>query len=261
MKIINHILNILMTLLLIALTTSIILSSTILNKNYIINTLDKTNYYEDTYQLVKKHFNSQIIQLRIENNIIDNIFKKEDIKKDINNIINSIYNNKEYKINKNNIKNKLDNNINILLKNNNITLTKEEQKEINKLETIIINNYETDIIYSNKVINTTKKYLPKITKLLKIFTITICITSLILIIINSLLQKKLTILPFLSSGIIFIFIKILINNKYKNILILSKPFTNTLKYIINNISNIYLITGIILTLLSIIIIYHNNKGA
>ena len=61
-NIIKFILITILVICLISIGVITIVSSTILNKEYITNKLEETNFYEETYELVKSNFENYIYQ-------------------------------------------------------------------------------------------------------------------------------------------------------------------------------------------------------
>ena len=50
-----------------------IVTQTVLNKNYIIQKMEETNFYSETYKLVQSNFEKYIEQSGFEENILENI--------------------------------------------------------------------------------------------------------------------------------------------------------------------------------------------
>ena len=99
------ILNIIKYIVLIILSISIILTivlhiitSTLLNKNYILGKLEETNYYNNTYNQVEANFENYIYQSGLDLDVIRGIITEEDIKEDTKLIINNIYEGQNKKV-------------------------------------------------------------------------------------------------------------------------------------------------------------------
>ena len=50
-----------------------IVTQTVLNKNYIIQKMEETNFYSETYKLVQSNFEKYIEQSGFEENILENV--------------------------------------------------------------------------------------------------------------------------------------------------------------------------------------------
>ena len=85
--------------------------STILNKNYVLNKLEETNFYSGTYELVKSGFENYIAQSGLEEEVLNNICTEEKVKNDIGIILNNIYNGTNEEIDTTEIANNLNANI------------------------------------------------------------------------------------------------------------------------------------------------------
>lgn len=116
MKIISNIIKYIVIILLIIsiiLTLAVkVLTSTILNKDYILGKLEETNYYKNIYNQVESNFENYIYQSGLDEDVIKGIISEEDIKSDTIQIINNIYNNKEVtEVNISKIEERLEKNI------------------------------------------------------------------------------------------------------------------------------------------------------
>lgn len=88
-----------------------IVSSTILNQDYVLNKLEETNFYVETYELVESNFENYIYQSGLDEVVLENICTKEKVEKDIKTIISNIYEGKSEKIDTTEISDKLNANI------------------------------------------------------------------------------------------------------------------------------------------------------
>ncbi len=126
-----------------------IVSSTILEKEYIISKLEETNFYEETYELVKSNFENYIDQSGLDETVLNDICTKEKIKNDINIIVSNLYEGKDVNINTTEIAQNLNNNIdNLKIKNTrNSKAIEQFVEQICKeyTETILHTKYENKI--------------------------------------------------------------------------------------------------------------------
>ena len=88
-----------------------IASSTVLDKNYIIQKLEETNFYSETYKLVESNFENYIEQSGLDEDVLENICTEEKVKTDINMMLSNIYEGTELKIDTTEIADKLNQNI------------------------------------------------------------------------------------------------------------------------------------------------------
>jgi len=85
-----------------------VISSHVLNKNYILSELDEQNYYDEIYENVKSNFENYIYQSGLNEDVLDDIVSKEKIENDTKIIINNIYDGVEEKIETQTIHDKLE---------------------------------------------------------------------------------------------------------------------------------------------------------
>lgn len=126
-----------------------IVSSTILEKEYIISKLEETNFYGETYELVKSNFENYIDQSGLDETVLNDICTKEKIKNDINIIVSNLYEGKDVNIETTEIAQNLNNNIdNLKIKNT------RNSKAIEQFVEQICKEYTETILhtkYENKV--------------------------------------------------------------------------------------------------------------
>ena len=82
-----------------------------LNQDYVLNKLEETNFYVETYELVESNFENYIYQSGLDEVVLENICTKEKVEKDIKTIISNIYEGKSEKIDTTEISDKLNANI------------------------------------------------------------------------------------------------------------------------------------------------------
>ena len=248
---------------------------TILNKNFVLDKLEKNNYYNNMYSALLESFNAYIGPSGLEEEILEGVISKENVKEDINNVIEKIYSfsDEEIIIDTNSIKERLNNNINDYLLQENLTV--KDVTAIEDFEEKIIDEYTSNITYS-KYLNYAKKVfaakniqLIETVRKLCILAIIVSILAILLINIKNMKKIPTEIVTFmLSCGIILqvtiIFTKI--KTDIDNITILNTAFSITIRDIINTILNDTLKVGIAITISSVLIMiicntvfYKNNK--
>lgn len=148
-KIIKFILITILTICIIALGMTKIVSSTVLEKAYITQKLEETNFYAETYELVKSNFENYIYQSGLDEVVLENICTEEKVKNDINQIISNIYDGTDIKIDTTEISDNLNANIDELnIKNSrNASAIEQFVKHITDeyTNTILHTQYEDEI--------------------------------------------------------------------------------------------------------------------
>ncbi len=128
-------------------TTITIILFTIFNQNFMAQQLNETNYYEKLYTNIKLEMSYYVTQSGLSDDILNNIFDKELLRRTTEKMLDNFYNNKDNTINKTSVEENLMNNINEELKD--YKLTEEDKTSINKFITQMSSTYETEISYSN----------------------------------------------------------------------------------------------------------------
>ena len=266
----------LLTLLIVLNFVIILVSNTILNKNYLISRLEKSDFYEKIETDLKNGFEEYQYQSGLPESVFDNLCSTEMIKEDINLVINNLYDGTE--ISSSNleiVKQKITENVNDYLRENNVVLTGEQQKNIDEFQQLIID------VYANKTVNLFSSFstqigemIQKVSKVIgvvKIF-VEICLIIFIVILIICNFRNIGSLLNIFgialsSSGMLLIWINWLINKNINidNILLISESLSYLIKDIIYNILsniNIYGLSFAVIGFISIIIGNYkkNNSG-
>ena len=156
--------------------------STILNKDYVLNKLEETNFYSGTFELVKSGFENYIAQSGLEEEALNNICTEEKVKNDIGIIINNIYNGTNEDIDTTEIANNLNANIDKL----NVR-TPQNQKALDKFVDQICTEYKDTILntkYENTIHNALNKVIQIMEKLQTIILIVTIIGIICIILLN-----------------------------------------------------------------------------
>lgn len=128
-------------------TTITIILFTIFNQNFMAQQLNETNYYEKLYTNIKLEMSYYVTQSGLSDDILNNIFDKELLRRTTEKMLDNFYNNKDNTINKTSIEENLMNNISEELKD--YKLTEEDKTSIDKFITQMSSTYEMEISYSN----------------------------------------------------------------------------------------------------------------
>ncbi len=256
-KVIIYIINFFLIICVLGLSSLLIFSNTVLNKQYVIKILEKNNYYEKTYYNIQDGFKNYIMQSGLEEDILQDLYDIEKVNKDINMVIDAIYENKDINIDTQELITKLDDRINSVLEDNNHRPDFQEKEEIKIFEDTIAQVYVDGITYFEddieQIANIYSKIQLVITKVeLALSGLTLLLLGTI-IIINRNVKETLNIvgITLLSIGSLNLILKILLGDRTHNILILNSAFSQTLIDLINSIVNVFFTVGIVTTILGI----------
>ena len=241
-----------------------ILNSTILSKEYILNKLEESNYYNNIYTEVENNFENYIYQSGLDPSVLNDIVSRDKIREDTNIIISNIYDGSNKGIDLEVIRNNLSTNIDKSLEDRYIS--EENKIAINKFINIIINEYEDTIMntsYSSKINTVISSINNKINFINIVMIILVIISIISLIILNTKKKRrKLSIfgIPLLALGLLLItiYLYIILNIDINNIVILNDAISIAVHYILNGIVVKFLINGSIFTILGILIIIIGN---
>lgn len=178
----RFILIIILTVCIIAIGTIQIVSSTILDKNYIISKLEETNFYEETYNLVENNFENYIHQSGLEETALKDICSKEKVKQDVNLMLSNIYEGANKKIDTTEIKDNLNKNIDNLKVRN-----RQNSSAIDQFVNHICEEYESTLIhtdYENRINEVYGKVTNILNKVRIATIIAIAVDVVLLIIVN-----------------------------------------------------------------------------
>ena len=268
MKIFRYIISIILAFLLmisILLTVALqIVSSTILNKDYILGKLDEANYYNNVYEQIKDSLAGYIGPSGLDEEVLENIYTREQVKEDINLIINNIYENKNDKINTEDIKEKLQNNIEASVGSG--LLTKENRNSIEDFIDKIADEYVQNISHDpyfekvGMIINKVKDMIGKVEGIIIFVPIILAVVILLLNIKQISSAIRFIAISILTSGVIGIVIKVFLETKINisNILIINDSFSEVIKNVINSILNNINTMSIIGIIGSIVLIVLTN---
>lgn len=234
--------------------------STILDKNYVIQKLEETNFYAETYELVKSSFENYIYQSGLEEQVLNDICTKEKVKQDINIMLSNIYDGTNQKIDTTEIANNLNTNIDKFgIKN------KQNEGAINQFIEHICNEYTNTLVhtkYEEQINNVYEKVVETLNKLYQILLIVSIIDIIAIIVINN---KKISKdiqhlgIALFSTSIFELVVCQIINSKIyiQGIKIFNDTFSKSVVTIIQDILNkiVSLAVGTFILSLLVIIIY------
>lgn len=256
-KTIKFILVTILTICLISIGIISIVSSTILDKTYITEKMEETNFYKETYELVKSNFEKYIYQSGLDEEVLENICTEEKLQKDINTIISNIYDGTDEKIDTTEIETNLNANIDKLgIKNS------KNQKAIEQFVKHICDEYTETIIhtkYESQINEQYQKVISLLTKIHNVIMIILIIDAILLIIMNKKTASKIIQdlgIALFSSSIFKLSVCSIIMSKVniEGIKILNDIFSKTLVTIITDVLTKIISLGIGALLIAIILI-------
>lgn len=237
-----------------------IVLSTIMDKDYVLNKLEETNFYSGTYELVESGFENYIAQSGLEEEVLNNICTEEKIKNDIGIIINNIYNVTNEEIDTTEIANNLNANIDKLdvrTSQNKSALDKFVQQICTEYKNTILNTkYENTI---HEILNKTTNLLEKLQTIVTIVTI-ISVICLILLNIKNISKLVGNIGTVLLSSSVAILVAINLINANINISaikLFNNVFSSSIVTILQDILSKVNKFGIIILITSIVVILIN----
>ena len=265
-NILKFIIMVILTVCLLFVGIKNVVTSTMLNKTYILQKLDETNFYSETYKIVESNFENYISQSGLDEEVLENICTEDKVKKDINIIISNIYDGTNEEIDTTEIAEKLNSNID---KQN--VRTSKNSSAIDEFVNHICESYRDSIIntkYDKTINDLYEKILGGLEKVNKI-VITISIIDIVLLVALNIkniskILANFAETTFATSLLQFVFI-IIIKAKVdiSNIKAFNDAFSETIVAIIKNILNQINILGIVMLFISIIftviyeiIVYH-----
>lgn len=237
-----------------------IVTQTVLNKNYIIQKMEETNFYSETYKLVQSNFEKYIEQSGFEENILENICTEEKVKQDINLMISNIYEGANKTIDITEISDNLNANIDKL----NIRDSKN-QKAIEQFVEHICQEYTDTLVhtkYENDINKFYKEIVIKKDKIEKIVIIALVIDVIVILIVNNKNIEKdfqsIGTAIFSSSAFELIACQIInLRVSIKGIKIFNDAFSDMIVAIIQNVISKVFSFGIATLMIAIILIIIN----
>ena len=213
--------------------------STVLNKDYVVQKLEETDFYAGTYKLVEANFENYIYQSGLDEEVLKEICSQDKVKKDINIMLNNIYSGTNQSIDTTEISEKLNANIDKSgIKNKHESAINEFVKHICQeyTDTLVHSKYETEINRMYNKINT------MLNKVYNVLLIVLVVDLILIIIINrKKISKDIQALGIaLMSASIFQIVAcqiITTNVDVKNIKIFNDVFSNSLVTIIQDVLN------------------------
>lgn len=141
-----------------------IVNAKLLDENSVKERMEKLNIYDTVYQDLNTSFRSYTEQSGLEEEVLNDVITKEQVKNDVNGILDSIYQDKEYKIDATQLEQNLTTRIQESLKNANRTPNAREKEAIKTFVTTIGDVYENEV-FPAKIISSASSYVVKVSEL------------------------------------------------------------------------------------------------
>lgn len=262
-KIFKFILMIILTVSIISMVFINLVSSTVLNKEYILGKLDETFYYMDIREELENNFENYIGQSGFEEEVLQNIVTEDKIKEDTGIILSNIYDGTSQEISTEEIEQNLRTNIENSLDTD---LTATQEKMVDQYVKTICDQYLNTMShtsYENNIYNVITKINEYIGLANRIIIISIVISALLIVIFDyKNIVKALSHLgiSLFTSGVFGIIVDIYINTKVKidNIMILNDAISEVIRNVLNSIFLTVRNQGIILLVIGAAMILIGN---
>lgn len=240
-------------------TTITIILFTIFNQNFMAQQLNETNYYEKLYTNIKLEMSYYVTQSGLSDDILNNIFDKELLRRTTEKMLDNFYNNKDNTINKTSVEENLMNNINEELKD--YKLTEEDKTSINKFITQMSSTYETEISYSN-ILNKYHNSFNRIYHILVALDL-LCIALFIInyFITRYTLKERNIIISLLTTTILITIIHLYLSNTLDlgHLEFYNDIISNLINYTYQSIMSIFNIVSTIYLVISLSLILYATK--
>ncbi len=266
-KIIDIVIAFFLTLLIIASFSVMVLSHTVLQKDYMLSQLEEIDYYEKVKTDLKNGFENYQYQSGLPENVFENLYSENALKSDINSFIDYLYDGGEIQNSSAEVKTRIEQNINQYLSENNITLKEEQKKNIENYENIIVQVYEKEVSSMANYIGQVPKVLEQLNKAVKMIEIGLLVTLVFLVLFDFLLHIKEMSefvncigIAMIASGVLLFLLQMTIykNIDINNILLLNQSFSDFTKYIIFDVLDKFKVYGMIFAVVGFVGIVWSN---
>ncbi len=266
-KIIDIVIAFFLTLLIIASFSVMVLSHTVLQKDYMLSQLEEIDYYEKVKTDLKNGFENYQYQSGLPENVFENLYSENALKSDINSFIDYLYDGGEIQNSSAEVKTRIEQNINQYLSENNITLKEEQKKNIENYENIIVQVYEKEVSSMVNYIGQVPKVLEQLNKAVKMIEIGLLVTLVFLVLFDFLLHIKEMSefvncigIAMIASGVLLFLLQMTIykNIDINNILLLNQSFSDFTKYIIFDVLDKFKVYGMIFAVVGFVGIVWSN---
>lgn len=229
-----------------------LLECTVLRPKYILDQFEKNNYYEVLYKSINNEMSNYIIQAGLEDSVLDNIYTKDMVKKEVTRMVQKFYGNGKVTIDTKIVKENLENNIAIFLSKNNIEIT--DQEALDQFVEQMLDIYEEKIVLSKGLMKA-QNIVVKLDFGLKIvFIVLAFIVCAGGILTKCICKNRVIAIPFFTTGILLLLGNYLLFNRIdvRNILFWNENVSNIIKSVFFSLSDLVEKGAVILIILSIL---------
>ena len=227
---------------------------TILNSNYLINKLEKNNYYHELSDIIRNDLEDYLMPSGLPNDVIDNIYTEDLLKHEVNNFIKNLYQGKKTDVNISEVQENLNNNIKNYLEKNNIIVRDE-----NSLKTF---TDEVMKIYVERIKITSRLELfgdtifKVIKNLNKVLVSLIIIDSILCFIMIIIFRKKVLTIPLITSMILLLIVNYVLfeHIDIKHILFWNDSISHVMQSIFFDLSSKLKIISIIILVITFVLL-------
>ena len=228
---------------LVILALFLIMKFTVCDKNYILNIFNKNNYYQKIDEEIKEEMSLYILSSGFDDEIYKDVYEYDNLIKDINSYIDSVYNGEVVKLDTSSIHENITNNVKAVFKKSNVTYN---NSDLTLFIDGLVNVYSDEVMlyhFTDGVI----KYVPKIINIVNIGIIVSSILLAVMFIVLIIIKYRYFIATIISSGLIILFLRLFVLERIdvNEILIITEKFSEILRIILNNISNLLLYVGLL----------------
>lgn len=224
---------------------------TLLNPQYIIYLLEKNHLYEYISNNISEDMQNYLYQAGFKEDIKNEIFNQDMVKKDINNLVISIYKNQPFTLDTNQLEENLNNSINKHINEEDLTNINEEA--LNNFKKEIINAYKSSIDLKKYVSDTTFMIVIK-NIVITVFGVALILAFLFLKLLKNKYINGLSI-AFMFSGLVFFGLELFLktNLSLENITFFSPFISSLITCLITNLLQQFMLMGLIFLVLGILI--------
>lgn len=265
MKVVKYVLSCIISFLIMLMIFVIllinILDNKLLEKKYILQKIDESEFYLQVSREVESGFENYIYQSGLPEDTIKDLFTDEMIENDVKVVIDCLYEGKKITLSDNILKETLHERIEEYLKSQNKKLNKQGEESIEKFENLIVEEYKKNVNVSTTLFVKGNQVIEKVNQIRSqvgnwhLIILVVLITILVLLNIKDLLNVvSFLSISALSGGVLLkLGTNLIFNNiDFDNLLIMSTSLTNLITaiikeclYNISDYSNIFITCGLI----------------
>lgn len=225
---------------------------TILNESYLLDKIEENNYYEKLSSTIKEEMSYYVVQTGLSEEVLDNVFTKEMLEKDVKSVINSFYTNKKFVVNTEMVRKNIETNINNYLQNNNKVVS--DTSSLNQFIDQVVDIYKTSLDFAINL-EEISPYVYKINNILNYVIIACVVFIIISALCLAIFMKEVPLsISMFTFGILFVLAYFLIKAyiDIDNIVFYDENISNIIKVVFNDIIDKIKLFGIIGFILGII---------